>query len=420
MTKRILAVSAAALMLIPLFLIGVSADSLGDICIKDYIPFYESKLDFMKATYGGYVNDNSEYDRSFRFLMSQYGGSNTSIQNTNVLFYTDGDNEDFIAVGDSVTVSRRFIRDMTEGYSLNVLLSANAYWEIRTRNNLSVLSGSQSVHGSGAIYITYKFDGTTDICFFDTNKNSACDRVRIVFDGTSLVNTVDDKGNIEDHLVFQYIEKRLRVNGNILKSKDIQLLDLAVYSMDDTQISFPYLLETLLKPDSVDRDDIIHWEYVEQRWRDYQELRQLASDAAGNAYDMGETSGYDTGYDKGMEEGYSKYYYQGKDDGFAEGKEAGYMDGKEDGLNEGWADGYEQGIDQGYGDGYDFGYRDGAQYETNMGSLVFTILESPIRLIDGMLNFDLFGINVAGLVKTLLTLSITAAIVFFIFKMVRG
>ena len=52
--------------------------------------------------------------------------------------------------------------------------------------------------------------------------------------------------------------------------------------------------------------------------------------------------------------------------------------------------------------------------------MIFAIFGAPVELINGMLDFNLLGINVLSLVKTLVTLAVTALIVVGILKMTRG
>ena len=60
-----------------------------------------------------------------------------------------------------------------------------------------------------------------------------------------------------------------------------------------------------------------------------------------------------------------------------------------------------------------------AKTSSTFKDVVFAIFDAPIRLIDGMLNFDIFGINLSGVVKTLITLAVVALVVFSILKFVK-
>lgn len=144
-----------------------------------------------------------------------------------------------------------------------------------------------------------------------------------------------------------------------------------------------------------------------------------------NAYRLGRINGYDEGYHTGYQEGFDEGDYE---HGYADGtadlesvREGSYANGYYDGSNDGYGSGY----DAGYADGYDYGYPLGfgeGQTETHnlMGSLkdmVFAIFDAPVTLINGMLDFDLFGINLLSLFKTILTAAVLGLITFVVIKL---
>lgn len=98
-------------------------------------------------------------------------------------------------------------------------------------------------------------------------------------------------------------------------------------------------------------------------------------------------SDYDKGYDAGHDVGY--------DEGYAAGEEAGYSKG------------------------FSAGQTEAMNSNSTLKDLIFGIFSAPGELINGILDFDLFGINLASLVKTLLTLTVVALIVVFLFKLMR-
>ena len=126
----------------------------------------------------------------------------------------------------------------------------------------------------------------------------------------------------------------------------------------------------------------------------------------------------DAGFDlhDSYSDGYLAGYDIGKNDGYVLGEQNGYYDGYQLGYDAGVLDG----ADASYRDGFEAGQTDAFNSTNTFKDIVVAIYDAPGRLIDSMLGFDLFGINLASLVKTLLTLSVTAVIVFFIFKMVKG
>ena len=201
----------------------------------------------------------------------------------------------------------------------------------------------------------------------------------------------------------------------------------------------------------------------------------------GGSYDSGYSAGYSDGYDEGYDEGYEDariefepgtdtgaedQYQNGYNDGYSAGYDTGYAEGTADsagssasGIQQGiqqskfqayqafqilkgespndltnldalfakeWAAivgehvdyGFIKGKDQGYGEGYYDGNKEAGGYSSAFKDVVFAIFEAPVNLVNGMLDFDLFGINVASLCKTLITVSVVAAIVTVLVKFV--
>ena len=159
-------------------------------------------------------------------------------------------------------------------------------------------------------------------------------------------------------------------------------------------------------------------------------------------------SQYEQGYNEGLSVGYSDGYEDGQGNGFIAGREQGYTEGEMAGYNSGYTEGYDQGNMNGYFSGYDVGYVDGEAegYENGnaegytvgwkdgeahgitetqgtlegVKELVFGIFDAPTRLIDGMLDFNLFGIHLASTVKVILTLGVVSVIIAVIIKFSKG
>ena len=135
-----------------------------------------------------------------------------------------------------------------------------------------------------------------------------------------------------------------------------------------------------------------------------------------DGYDLYWSGGYYTGYDTGYDHGVA--------DGEAVGYGRGYAEGQAQGLTDGRAQGYESGYGAGYIDGETEGFQDGQtdalSAKGTFKDLVFGIFDAPVRLIEGMLDFNIFDINVLSLVKTILTLGVTALIITFIVKFAKG
>ena len=73
-----------------------------------------------------------------------------------------------------------------------------------------------------------------------------------------------------------------------------------------------------------------------------------------------------------------------------------------------------------WANGFGAGQNDMAETTQSFKDMVFAIFDAPVTLIDGMLGFEIFGINMAGLVKTIITLAVVALIVFVILKFAKG
>lgn len=110
-------------------------------------------------------------------------------------------------------------------------------------------------------------------------------------------------------------------------------------------------------------------------------------------------SAFSWGYDNGMIDFAQPYYNKGYNDGFAKGEEVHELD---------------------YSNGFSAGQTETLNSGNTFKDMIFAIFGAPVELINGILDFNLLGINVLSLVKTLVTLAITALIVVGILKMTRG
>ena len=138
-------------------------------------------------------------------------------------------------------------------------------------------------------------------------------------------------------------------------------------------------------------------------------------------FEQGYNKGYDEGYVEGSDFGYEQGYGDGHDageiNGIQIGKEEGYRVGYEEGYGIGFSDGNDEGYELGKDVGYENGYDDAkAVYDTgeawqDMKSLIFAIFDAPFYVISYSLDFDIFGINIAG---TLIALISTALIVWIL------
>lgn len=72
-----------------------------------------------------------------------------------------------------------------------------------------------------------------------------------------------------------------------------------------------------------------------------------------------------------------------------------------------------------YKNGFSAGQTDAMNSTSSLKDLIFGIFSAPGELINGILDFNLFGINLASLVKTLITLTVVALITVFLFKLMK-
>lgn len=107
------------------------------------------------------------------------------------------------------------------------------------------------------------------------------------------------------------------------------------------------------------------------------------------------------------------------DRGYENGFNAGYSSGQETGYESGYGIGYDEGEKAGYNAGFSAGQTEAMNSNSKLKDLIFGIFSAPGELINGILDFNLFGINVASLVKTLITLAVVALIVVFLIKLMR-
>lgn len=88
------------------------------------------------------------------------------------------------------------------------------------------------------------------------------------------------------------------------------------------------------------------------------------------------------------------------------------------GFNEGYNSGYTNGLDDGLSQGYQTGYTDGYSVAVNQdttAAIIFTgILEVallPVNVFLAIFNYEVFGINISGLVASLLTVAVVVIII---------
>lgn len=77
----------------------------------------------------------------------------------------------------------------------------------------------------------------------------------------------------------------------------------------------------------------------------------------------------------------------------------------------GYNNGFRDGREVGYEDGYDEGFTEGQKDEYSVYGLINTLFNAPAQFIGTMLNFDVFGINLASFVKVLFTFICVAFVI---------
>lgn len=92
----------------------------------------------------------------------------------------------------------------------------------------------------------------------------------------------------------------------------------------------------------------------------------------------------------------------------------GYNQGLLDNQSNIYNQGYNAGSSAGYGQGYAEGLEDGSDY--SFFSLFGAVLDAPISALKGLLNFQIFGVNLLTLFTGLLTL----AIILLVIRLIRG
>lgn len=100
------------------------------------------------------------------------------------------------------------------------------------------------------------------------------------------------------------------------------------------------------------------------------------------------------------------------------GFNAGSTDGYNKGFNAGSTDGYNKGYDKGSINGYNKGYNQGLSNAENFtfSNLIGSVIDVPIQSFLNLLNFNILGVNIVGLVTGL----ITVALVLFLVRKIGG
>lgn len=171
-------------------------------------------------------------------------------------------------------------------------------------------------------------------------------------------------------------------------------------------------------------DDIYNIEFYFNVYSyDYATTERFSSLVSGDVFN----SGYNSGYDSGYNSGYSEGYQYGVDVGFDEGLQYGSDPLIQQYYNEGYHDAIVDNQDYWYNEGYHDGELVGmevANRDALIANQIFTGIISialvPVNFFLGILNFDVFGINIGALVSSLLTVLVLITIIKTIFGSKSG
>lgn len=447
--KRVLAFLGCALVLISTLVVSVSAYEINDKTSagsqeadRAAAALFAQYYDFEDNTAAGMLVNTVIEGKNLRDFTAFFTG-----HSTNSRTYYDISSSDETAV-----ISQGFLRGFADGYRSNECLDTAYFcaWVYADGADQDVAGYGVDnflLGGDSDVYFDLRYNGNTYFTFMLRN-NPEYRSVELIFKPCEVY--IGNGGNN----VCEYYLWEVRFNthiGTAIRYGEGYNLDLSIAFYDNQGRFYTpdYVTSTLLGSTSQDGSYSGHYR---SDWRfpryEYNAIRahyvKIWNDshnvAFGEGYDVGyvdgEQDGFEDGYDSGFstgeivgnESGYAKGYTDGESDGYSSGYDIGHGKGYKDAVEKeqggwylsGYLEGEEDGYNIGYGDGFDEGQTDGLEASTNFGDLVIGIFEAPLTLINGMLDFDFLGINVAGLVKVLLTLGVTAAIMFAVLKITRG
>lgn len=104
--------------------------------------------------------------------------------------------------------------------------------------------------------------------------------------------------------------------------------------------------------------------------------------------------------------------------GYQHGYEIGFFDGETYGYDGGLVAGREEGYTEGDADGYRRGYDDGMN-QTSLIEGIKSLFRAPMEFVESVLNFEIFGVNLVGAVKVIITAMMIALVVVVVWKAVK-
>lgn len=129
-------------------------------------------------------------------------------------------------------------------------------------------------------------------------------------------------------------------------------------------------------------------------------LSGITDEAYNSGFEAGKTNGYNSGYADGKKEGYNSGYETGKSEAgtekYQEGYEYGYLLGQDAGYKKGYAAGQEAG---------------GGGAQLDIPTIVSSVPSAVKNFINTAFGFEVFGINVAGLLSVLMLITLLVYLV---------
>ena len=119
------------------------------------------------------------------------------------------------------------------------------------------------------------------------------------------------------------------------------------------------------------------------------------------------------------------YLYNLKDSSYKDGRTDGILIGKNQGIEQGIQQGIQQGIEQGYinceNENHETiresarleGQKNGENVNASFKDMILSIVNAPANMIKGILNFEIFGVNIGNLVFFLISAVLVLAIIKF-------
>ena len=115
-------------------------------------------------------------------------------------------------------------------------------------------------------------------------------------------------------------------------------------------------------------------------------------------------------YNQGYNLGYDNGYLLGKHEATVDLNEQALNKAKNDGEKIGFDKGYVIGKEDGYGKGYNEGYELGSN-GTDFNAVFLSAVQAPITALTGLLNFEIFGVNMSTFVYALFTLCLIVTVI---------